>query len=60
LFLLWFVAPWRPWFARGGIFSLGLGAGVFTFSHAYGSSDSDGSFREVLIFTMIRKFQNKI
>ena len=44
----WFVNSWEPWFNRGGMFSMGHGAGVFTFVHDSGSANSHGSFRVVL------------
>ena len=44
----WFVYPGWPWFVRGYHFSVGSGAGVFTFGAAYGSAYDGVSFRVVL------------
>ena len=38
-----------PFFFRGGSYNIGSGAGVFCFDHSYGDSNSDRSFRPVLV-----------
>ena len=43
-----FVGPDVPWFLRGGYFSGGSFAGVFTFNGSYGYADSYSGFRAVL------------
>ena len=43
-----FVYSYYPWFARGGHYNLGLDAGMFAFSGAYGYAASYLSFRVVL------------
>ena len=39
-----------PWFARGGRFVNGTGAGVFLFARVYGHANSNGTFRVVLAY----------
>ena len=43
-----FVNSNNPWFKRGGMYSMGLAAGVFAFANSYGYVDGDSSFRVVL------------
>ena len=45
----WFVNSWEPWFNRGGMFSMGHGAGVFTFVRDAGSAWLNDGFRVVQI-----------
>ena len=54
--MAWFVIPTNPWFKRGYHFNHGLGAGVFTFVNANGHADGNGSFRVVLVSTLIFLF----
>ena len=35
----------NPWFARGGIWTRGTGAGVFAFDPTHGFKDASHSFR---------------
>ena len=54
--LFWFVVLGAPWFIRGGALTHGVGNGVFAFANHYGNAIIWGSFRVVVIFTMIRMF----
>ena len=54
--MFWFVNHVNPWFRRGYDFNLGSGAGVFAFVHENGYANSNGSFRVVLVSTMIFLF----
>jgi len=44
----WFLHSGWPWFFRGGLFTMGLGAGVFGFLPHEGHANSDVGFRIVL------------
>ncbi len=44
----WFVNSYYPWFARGGWYDIGLGAGVFVFNLSTGAASRNYSFRIVL------------
>ncbi len=46
----WFVYSSNPWVVRGGLYSVGTGAGVFTFGYDSGHAISNHSFRLVLAF----------
>ncbi|MDD3391922.1 MAG: prepilin-type N-terminal cleavage/methylation domain-containing protein [Bacilli bacterium] len=43
-----FTSTLYPWFIRGGSYTYGADAGVFTFVNSYGSTSSAISFRQVL------------
>ena len=47
--LSYFVFLYAPWFARSMDWSFGNGAGIFSFSHYYGSAEKTYGFRTVLI-----------
>ena len=46
----WIVYSAQPWFIRGGDFGFGSSAGMFDFTHAYGTTLTNYSFRIVLAF----------
>ena len=44
-----FTPSHRPWFSRGGVWSIGINAGIFNYYHSNGGSDAGSySFRIVL------------
>ena len=56
-----FVSSNNPWFKRGGMYSMGLAAGVFAFGATYAYAYSVHSFRVVLntIFKRNSKINKK-
>ena len=53
----WFVIPSNSWFIRSGAFSLGFGAGMFSFLHVPGFANQNESF---LVVCYYDKKDNKI
>lgn len=56
-----FVWSSNPWFKRGGMYSMGLAAGVFAFANTNGHVNGNNSFRVVLntIFKRNSKINKK-
>ena len=53
-----FVWSSNPWFKRGGMYSMGLAAGVFAFANTNGHVNGNNSFRVVLRTIFKNKFKN--